>query len=72
MTRTAVLAVYLYAFLSLGIFLFPASSRADDKLLEQTVGFAGEVLFLQTRVPALVIGLDRTRNAHASHQGSGY
>jgi D-alanyl-D-alanine-carboxypeptidase/D-alanyl-D-alanine-endopeptidase len=43
----------------MGICLFTASSRADDKLLEETVGFTGTVLFLQTRVPALVIGFVR-------------
>jgi serine-type D-Ala-D-Ala carboxypeptidase/endopeptidase len=36
-----------------------ASSRADDNLLEETVGFTGTVLFLQTHVPALVIGVVR-------------
>jgi len=36
-----------------------ASARADDKLLEESVGFAGEVLFLQSKVPALVIGVVR-------------
>jgi serine-type D-Ala-D-Ala carboxypeptidase/endopeptidase len=43
----------------MGIFLFAAGSRADDKLLEETVGFTGTVLFLQTHVPALVIGVVR-------------
>src|SRR5262245_1299511 len=33
--------------------------RAQDKLLEEAVGFTGELLFLQTRVPALVIGVVR-------------
>jgi serine-type D-Ala-D-Ala carboxypeptidase/endopeptidase len=39
--------------------LFGASARADDKLLEATVEFTGEVLFLQSHVPALVIGVVR-------------
>jgi D-alanyl-D-alanine-carboxypeptidase/D-alanyl-D-alanine-endopeptidase len=39
--------------------LFGADARASDRLLEETVGFAGQVLFLQTRVPALVIGVVR-------------
>jgi serine-type D-Ala-D-Ala carboxypeptidase/endopeptidase len=37
-----------------------ASSRADDNLLEETVGFTGTVLFLQAYVPALVIGVVRS------------
>jgi serine-type D-Ala-D-Ala carboxypeptidase/endopeptidase len=43
----------------MGTFLFAAGSRADDKLLEETVGFTGTVLFLQSHVPALVIGVVR-------------
>jgi D-alanyl-D-alanine-carboxypeptidase/D-alanyl-D-alanine-endopeptidase len=36
-----------------------AGARADDKLLDETVQFTGTLLFLQTRVPALVIGVVR-------------
>lgn len=47
------------ALFAMGIFLFATSSRADDKLLEETAEFIGTVLFLQTHVPALVIGVVR-------------
>jgi D-alanyl-D-alanine-carboxypeptidase/D-alanyl-D-alanine-endopeptidase len=43
----------------MGLCVLGTGARADDKLLEETVGFTGEVLFLQTRVPALVIGAVR-------------
>ena len=42
--------------MAMGVCLFGANARADDKLLEETVEFTGTVLFLQSRVPALVIG----------------
>ena len=45
--------------MAMGIYLFGANARADDKLLEETVEFTGTVLFLQSRVPALVIGVVR-------------
>jgi D-alanyl-D-alanine-carboxypeptidase/D-alanyl-D-alanine-endopeptidase len=35
------------------------AARAADKLLEETVGFAGAVLFLDSKVPGLVIGAVR-------------
>ena len=57
--RTASVRICRLALLAMGICLFTTSSRADDKLLEETVGFIGTVLFLQTRVPALVIGVVR-------------
>ena len=59
MIRTASVRICRLALFAMGICLFTASSRADDKLLEETVGFTGTVLFLQTRVPALVIGVVR-------------
>jgi D-alanyl-D-alanine-carboxypeptidase/D-alanyl-D-alanine-endopeptidase len=34
-------------------------ARANDKLLDETVEFTGAVLFLQSHVPALVIGVVR-------------
>ncbi|MEO8630634.1 MAG: D-alanyl-D-alanine-carboxypeptidase/endopeptidase AmpH, partial [Betaproteobacteria bacterium] len=49
----------LLAGMAMGVILVTASARAEDKLLEETVGFAGTVLFLQTHVPALVIGVVR-------------
>jgi len=51
--------VYRLALVAAGIFLFAASSRADDKFLEETAGFAGTVLFMQTHVPGLVLGVVR-------------
>jgi D-alanyl-D-alanine-carboxypeptidase/D-alanyl-D-alanine-endopeptidase len=45
--------------MAMGVILFGASARADDKLLEEVVEFTGTVLFLQSRVPALVIGVVR-------------
>ena len=44
---------------AIGAMLLARSAQADDKLLEETVAFTGEVLFLQTHVPALVIGVVR-------------
>ena len=41
------------------IALCAASAQANDKLLEETVEFTGTVLFLQSHVPALVIGVVR-------------
>jgi D-alanyl-D-alanine-carboxypeptidase/D-alanyl-D-alanine-endopeptidase len=47
---------------ALGLVLVLATSvRADDKLLAETVNFTGTVLFLQSRVPALLIGAVRNR-----------
>jgi D-alanyl-D-alanine-carboxypeptidase/D-alanyl-D-alanine-endopeptidase len=59
MTRNAFMPIGLFAPAVMGIFLFAGSGRADDKLLGETVGFTGTVLFLQTHVPALVIGVVR-------------
>jgi Beta-lactamase len=45
---------------AIGLALVLATSvRADDKLLAETVNFTGTVLFLQSRVPALVLGAVR-------------
>jgi serine-type D-Ala-D-Ala carboxypeptidase/endopeptidase len=49
--------MWILAVMATGVVLFSASARADDKLLEETVGFTGTVLFLQSHVPALVIGV---------------
>ena len=59
MIRTASVRICRLALFAMGICLSTASSRADDKFLEETVGFTGTVLFLQARVPALVIGVVR-------------
>jgi D-alanyl-D-alanine-carboxypeptidase/D-alanyl-D-alanine-endopeptidase len=45
--------------LALVLTLLSGSATADDKLLEETVKFTGEVLFLQSKVPALVVGVVR-------------
>jgi serine-type D-Ala-D-Ala carboxypeptidase/endopeptidase len=45
--------------IAMGALVFGSSAWADDKLLEETVGFTGQVLFLQSHVPALVIGVVR-------------
>lgn len=53
--RTLVLAA-----LSTASVLFAATTaRAEDKLLNEVVGFDGTMLFLETHVPALVIGAVR-------------
>lgn len=51
--------IRLLAVIAIAIVLFGRSGRAEDKLLEETVEFTGEVLFLQSHVPALVIGVVR-------------
>src|SRR5215218_3654497 len=45
--------------LAIASVIFGASARADDTLLEGTTKFTAEVLFLQSHVPALVIGVVR-------------
>ena len=47
------------ALAAVAMLLFGTGARAADKLLDEVVGFTGEVLLLQTRVPALVIGVVR-------------
>src|SRR5215217_3459677 len=49
----------LLAQLTMTLVVFGASARADNKFLEETVKFTAEVLFLQSHVPALVIGVVR-------------
>src|SRR5436190_6281127 len=50
--------------------LFAASiARAQDKLLAEIVGFNGAMLFLEARVPALVIGA--IRNGETTVAGFG-
>jgi D-alanyl-D-alanine-carboxypeptidase/D-alanyl-D-alanine-endopeptidase len=48
---------------------WPIQTRAAQAALEETVGFAGQALFLATTPPALVIGA--VRNGQASIQGFG-
>src|SRR5258708_36853980 len=59
MSRTPRTPTRLFAALAMAVVLFAASARADDKLLDETVEFTGMVLFLQSHVPALVIGVVR-------------
>jgi D-alanyl-D-alanine-carboxypeptidase/D-alanyl-D-alanine-endopeptidase len=42
-----------------GVVFAAASARADDKLLNEIVEFNGTMLFLESRVPALIIGAVR-------------
>jgi D-alanyl-D-alanine-carboxypeptidase/D-alanyl-D-alanine-endopeptidase len=48
--------VYLFTAMAVQVTIFGPCARADDKLLDETVEFTGTVLFLQSHVPALVIG----------------
>ena len=59
MNRTPRAPQCLLAAMAILLNIFGASAMADDKLLEETVNFTGMVLFLQSRVPALVIGVVR-------------
>ncbi len=54
--------VYLCASVAIGLTVFATSAHADDKLLNETVEFTGEVLFLQSHVPGLIIGAVRGGN----------
>jgi len=58
------------AALSMAGALIPAAAaRAEDKLLEEVVGFNGSILFLGAHVPALVIGV--VRNGETAVMGFG-
>ncbi len=59
MSRTPRTPIGLLAIMGIGVALCAASAQANDKLLEETVEFTGTVLFLQSHVPALVIGVVR-------------
>lgn len=59
MNRAPRASVFFLAVVAMGPILFGARAWADDKLLEETVEFTGTVLFLQSHVPALVIGVVR-------------
>lgn len=48
---------------------WPRPARAGKALLDETVGFLGEVLFLEMKVPALVIGV--VRDGETSIHGFG-
>lgn len=49
--------------------ILTATARAEDKLLEEVVGFNGTILFLGAHVPALVIGV--VRNGETAVVGFG-
>ena len=55
-TRRRALA---FAALSMAGGLFAATARAEDKLLNEIVGFNGAMLFMDARVPGMVIGAVR-------------
>src|SRR5262245_54717346 len=59
MNRIPRAPAHLLAAIAIGVCLFAGGARANDKLLDETVEFTGTVLFLQTRVPALVLGVVR-------------
>ena len=48
---------------------WPYPARATQALLDETVGFAGQILFLSVKPPALVLGV--VRNGQTSIQGFG-
>jgi D-alanyl-D-alanine-carboxypeptidase/D-alanyl-D-alanine-endopeptidase len=50
---------YLFATLAVAVTLFAPYAQANDKLLDETVEFTGTILFVQSHVPALVIGVVR-------------
>jgi D-alanyl-D-alanine-carboxypeptidase/D-alanyl-D-alanine-endopeptidase len=55
--------------LILGLAWFPSRAQAKDKLLEEAVDFTGTVFFLESKVPALVIGA--IRNGETAVAGFG-
>src|SRR5271170_6534827 len=48
---------------------WPLAARANDALLDETVSFTGQILYLESKVPALVIGA--IRNGQISIHGFG-
>jgi serine-type D-Ala-D-Ala carboxypeptidase/endopeptidase len=48
---------------------WPRPARASQALLDESVGFAGQILFLSLKVPALILGV--TRGGQTSIQGFG-
>ena len=55
--------------LALGATLMPSGAQAKDKLLDEVIEFTGALLFLETKVPGLVIGA--VRNGETSVAGFG-
>jgi D-alanyl-D-alanine-carboxypeptidase/D-alanyl-D-alanine-endopeptidase len=64
-SRTSLLATVLI----LGLALFPSRTQAKDKLLDEAVEFTGTMFFLESKVPALVIGA--IRNGETAVAGFG-
>jgi D-alanyl-D-alanine-carboxypeptidase/D-alanyl-D-alanine-endopeptidase len=64
-SRTSVLTTALI----LGLALFPSRAQAKDKLLEEAVDFTGTMLFLESKVPGLVVGA--IRNGETAVAGFG-
>ena len=70
MSRSMGRRALAFAVLSMASALIPAAAvRAEDKLLEEVVGFNGSILFLEAHVPALVIGV--VRNGETAVVGFG-
>ena len=69
MNRAIRLKMLPLAVLAFGVVLFGANAQAKDKLLEEAVEFTGQILFLQSHVPALVIGV--VRNGETAAFGFG-
>ena len=55
--------------LIVGLVSLPLCTQAKDKLLDEAVGFTGALLFLESKVPALVIGA--VRNGEMAVAGFG-
>src|SRR5262245_25828652 len=55
--------------LIVGLLLCPSTSQAKDKLLDEAVDFTGTLLFLDSKVPGLVIGA--VRNGETAVAGFG-
>ena len=62
-TLTATLA------LALGLVFLPPVAQAKDKLLEEAIGFTGQIMFLDSKVPGLIIGA--VRNGEVAVAGFG-
>lgn len=52
-------ALLLVSAMAVGLIMLPSTSHTKDRLLDEAVEFTGTVLFLETKVPALVIGVVR-------------
>ena len=59
MSRIPSIPKCFFAVVTIGACLLGASARAQQKLLDETVEFTGTMLFLQSHVPALIIGAVR-------------